>query len=378
MVNMRVFATTVTALILVSAFSGYYIHTLTGRIADLESQLSDWMRKYSQLDANYRELAERYSALNDQYNQLKVEHTDLQFRYERLSEDYKTLKSQYESLQSSYTQLQSQYQSLLSEYNDLTNRYTALNRSYTLLLNGYESLKLSYDQLHNKYNYFISWYNNLRNQVNTRIVPYLNNLTMFITPDDPLVVSLMYNVTGGWSNTSDWFEYWFDVYLLYKWVVDNIKYSHDSPEPVLPDVGETVFWRNSFWRFPNETIRDGTGDCEDMANLLASLILAYGGKRYKVWVMIVDFGGTGHAAVVLPVKGGEIAILDPAGKYYTSTSFGLLTARDVAEELQNYFRYWASAGYPNGRVYAIYSYNMYRTFNSNEEFIQYVKSITAS
>jgi len=475
MVSTKVFTITIAVLILVSVFSGYYIHILMGVIADLETQLSDWMRRYNQLNADYRELAERYSVLSNQYSQLKAKHTDLQSKYERLSEDYSTLKSQhedllgrysrleadyknlanqynallqdyqslsgrytvllqefselrknytalqnsyntlmaqynallrsynelktnYESLRSSYAQLQSQYQSLLSDYNDLMNRYVALNSSYTSLLNSYGSLKSNYEQLLsryndlaskystlyneytallNKYNYFINWYYNLANQVNVRISPYLENVTMFITPDDPLVVSLMYNVTGGWGNPSDWDEYWSDIFKLYKWVVNNIRYSYDSPEPLLPDVWGTVFWWNSFWRFPNETIRDGTGDCEDQANLLASLILAYNGKRYDVWALYVVFDNGAHVAVVIPVKGGKIAILDPAGMYYTSTWLGSLTAKDVATELQNYFQYWASGGYPNGRVYAIYSYNMYKKFNSNEEFIQYVRSVTS-
>jgi len=448
-----VFATTITVLILVSAFSGYYIHTLMSRIADLESQLSDWMRRYNQLKVEHADLQSRYERLSEDYSTLKSRYEDLLGRYRKLEADYEDLtnqynallqeyqslsgryasllqefselrenytalqnsyntlmaqysellksynelKSSYESLQSSYAQLQSQYQSLLSDYNDLMNRYAALNSSYASLLDAYGSLKSNYEELLsryndlasrytvlyneytallNKYNYFISWYNNLRKQVNVRINPYLENATMYITPDDPLVVSVMLSVTGGWSNPSDWNEAWSDMFRLYKWVVDNIRYSYDSPEPLLPDIGGTVFWRSEFWRFPNETIRDGTGDCEDMANLLASLILAHNGKRYNVWVMLVKFGDNGHALVVIPVKGGKIAILDPAGRYYTSI-YGTIAAKDVATELQNYFQYWASGGHPNGRVYAIYSYNMYRTFNSNEEFIQFVRSVTS-
>jgi len=104
------------------------------------------------------------------------------------------------------------------------------------------------------------------------------------------------------------------------------------------------------------------------------------GKRYYVWVLYVEFvkgnETVGHLAVALPVIGGKITILDPAGKYYTSTFLGSITAKDVATELQNYFSYWALSGYRNGKVYAIYSYNMYKIFNNNDEFIQYVKSVT--
>jgi len=389
---------------------------LSENYSALKSRYEDLLSRYNKLEADYENLVNQYNALLQEYQSLSGRHatllqefselqenyTALQSRYDALMlqysellKSYNELKSSYESLRSSYAQLQSQYQSLLSDYNDLMNRYTALNRSYTSLLDAYGSLRSSYEELLNryndlasrytvlyneytallnKYNYFIAWYSNLRNQVNVRIRPYLNNVTMYITPDDPLVVSLMLSVTGGWSNPSDMSEAWSDMYKLYKWVVDNIMYSYDSPEPLLPDIGGSVIWWNEFWRFPNETIRDRTGDCEDMANLLASLILAHNGKKYEVWVMLIDFGSSGHAAVVIPVKGGKIAILDPAGRYYTSTWYGSLTARDVAEELQRYFQHWGLSG----RVVAIYSYNMYRTFNSNEEFIQYVRSVTGT
>jgi len=102
------------------------------------------------------------------------------------------------------------------------------------------------------------------------------------------------------------------------------------------------------------------------------------GKRYYVWVLYVEFvkgnETVGRLAVALPVAGGKITILDPAGKYYTSTFFGSITVRDVVTELQNYFSYWISSEYRNSKVYAIYSYNMYKIFNN--DFIHYVKSIT--
>jgi len=382
----------------------------------LKSQYEDLFSRYNKLEADYKHLANQYNALLQEYQSLSSRHaallqefselrenyTALQSRYDVLAlqynellKSYNELKSSYESLQTSYAQLQSQYQSLMSDYNNLVNRYRSLNSSYASLLDAYGSLKSSYEQLLsryndlaskytalyndytvllNKYNYFISWYNNIKNQVNVRIKPYLSNMTKFVTPDDPTVVSLMLSVTGGWSNPSDMGEAWSDMYKLYKWVVDNIMYSYDSPEPLLPDIGGSVIWRDELWRYPNETIRAGTGDCEDMANLLASLILAHNGKKYGVWVMLIDFGDSGHAAVVIPVKGGKIAILDPAGRYYTSTWYGSLTSRDATEELQKYFQHWGLSG----RVYAVYSYNMYKTFNSNEEFIQYVRNVTSA
>jgi len=412
-----VFAISTLIVVLVAIISGYYINIQAGRIRELESQLNTWMNNYNQLYSEHQDLIDRYNKLSRDYNSLQSDynrlsadyknllnkHVALSQAYDALSANYTalmqaykaldtnytvlqnayaSLKSNYDSLNANYTALQSAYAALKADYDtlqvqykDLSSKYNSLNASYTALLNNYTMLKAGYDQLYSEYTSLIDWYNAIRDQVNFRSLPPIEKMPMYITPDDPAVVSTMYSVTGGWGRLNDWNEFWSDVYKLYKWVKDNIIYSYDSPEPVLPEIGGTLAWRDEFFRFPNETLRDGTGDCEDMANLLASLILAYNGKVYNVWVMIVYFDDGGHATVVIPVSGGMITIVDPAGHYYTS-SFGVITARDVATELQNYFNYWASAGHKNGRVYAIYSYNMYKVFNSNQEFIDYVRSST--
>jgi len=377
-----VFAISILIVVLVAIISGYYINVQAGRIRELESQLNTWMNNYNQLYSEHQELTKKYNELTtdyntllDNYNRLSADYKDLSSRYTELTQEFNALNANYTALQGMYASLKSSYESLQNQYQTLSTEYNLLNTNYITLVNSYNALKAERDQLYSEYTRFIDWYNTMRDQVNSRSIPSLENMTKYITPDDPAVISSMYSITGGWSNPGDWNEYWSDVYKLYKWVADNIMYSYDSPEPVLPGIGGYLAWRDDFWRFPNETLRDGTGDCEDMANLLASLILAYNGKRYYVWAIYIVFDNSAHVAVALPVQGGMLTILDPAGHYYTS-SYGSITARDVATELQKYFNYWASAGYPNGRVYAIYSYNIYKVFNSTQEFIQYVKSLS--
>jgi len=202
----------------------------------------------------------------------------------------------------------------------------------------------------------------------------------FVTPDDPSVSLLVIQVTGGWSDTSNWNEYWSDVKRMYDWVVDNIKYAPDSPSPVLPSIEGSLSWRNEFWRFPNETIRDKAGDCEDMANLLVSMIRNYGHKRYAEWSIVIEFEKDSntekHVAVAMPCTGSELVILDPAGKYYTRDELGNLVSKKASEALQDWFNYWETQGYRNPKVICIFSDYMYKEFSSNEEFINYVRSLT--
>ena len=67
-----------------------------------------------------------------------------------------------------------------------------------------------------------------------------------------------------------------DVWALFDWVCRNIDYTHD--------IGEA-------WRFPSETIRAKSGDCEDSAILLTSLLLNF----TDCYVGVGTYRGYGHA-----------------------------------------------------------------------------------
>ena len=60
---------------------------------------------------------------------------------------------------------------------------------------------------------------------------------------------------------------WKRVFRLKEWVKRNIK--------AKPEKGE-------FWKFPFETLRDKEGDCEDLAILLANLLIASGIEAWRV------------------------------------------------------------------------------------------------
>ncbi|MBU4502898.1 MAG: transglutaminase family protein [Nanoarchaeota archaeon] len=55
--------------------------------------------------------------------------------------------------------------------------------------------------------------------------------------------------------------------------------------------------RPDYWQFSAQTLRLGTGDCEDTSFLLASILLAMGIKEDDVCVVIGRWHGGGHAWV---------------------------------------------------------------------------------
>jgi hypothetical protein len=308
--------------------------------------------KYQSLNTAFINVSSELSEVQNSYNILLAEHEDLSRNYASLEEDYSTLEESYRKLGGDYAYLKTQY-------DDLSLRYERLNSEYSLALEEKESIE--------------AWYSSLRKDVNVR-QGFGEDKEAFITPSDAEVKRIVLETTGGWSNPSDWNEFWSDLKRLYDWVVDNVAYSYDPPSPVLPDIEGELYWRDECYRFPNETIRQKYGDCEDQAILLASAILSYSNEKYSIWVVewVSISSSVGHVAVAIPVEGGKLTILDPTGRFYTSNTVGKVGSKDARLAVGEWLDYWRGQGYPDARINVAFSKNLYREFASNEEFIQWV------
>ena len=75
------------------------------------------------------------------------------------------------------------------------------------------------------------------------------------------------------------------MHQAFDFVIANIKYEKDM----------RIYNRRDVWQFPFETLRMGTGDCEDMAFLLASILIALGFRNTRVGLGTRK--GEGHAWV---------------------------------------------------------------------------------
>lgn len=130
----------------------------------------------------------------------------------------------------------------------------------------------------------------LKEQISTYEKLKKYDMTVFITPDSEKIKSFSNEISTN------------DPTQIYKFVRDEIKYTEDYL---------TYDYRFEYWQFPEETLRLRTGDCEDQAILLCTLLRAkgYGPDDVKV-VFGLTSSNTGHAWVELFYAGNWV-VFDP-------------------------------------------------------------------
>ena len=108
-----------------------------------------------------------------------------------------------------------------------------------------------------------------------------DHVRFYITPNHPTIQNQLQTTTT-------------DLNTIYNWVAKNIQYQYDS------DIHET----EEYWQFPQETLTLKTGDCEDQAFLLCSLIRASGTKVEDIFVALGTIENQGHAWVIIRTQLG--------------------------------------------------------------------------
>jgi len=285
---------------------------------------------------------------------------------------YLSLNSRFDTLNVDYKSLTSEHQNLTNDYDTLTNQYSALQSAHSTLQDSYDSIQTNYNSLQSNYNSYVSSYNTLKNQVNFRTLQ--SGVKDFITPKDAIVKNKVVQITGGWSNPSDWNEYWTDVKVMYDWVVNNVEYRSDGLYPVIPsEPSGNVDYREEMWQFPSETLDLLQGDCEDMAILLTSMILSYNGENYWTECITLEGSTSGHVGVQMLVAGDKLTIFDPAGKYYTQTS-GNIDSKDVSTEISNWLNYWKPEMGSDVYVDRVFSDDLDKSFSSTSEYTSWMIS----
>lgn len=294
------------------------------------------------------------------------------FLYLSLNSSYNTLNANHKSLTSEHQNLRNNYDTLTNQYSTLQSEHSTLQDSYDSLQTHHDSLQSDYNSLQSNYNSYVSSYDNLRNQINKRTLEF--NVTDFITPNDPSVQNRVFQITGGWSNPSDWNECWDDVKTMYDWVVNNIEYRSDGLFPVIPTTPSgDLEYRDEMWQFPSETLDLLQGDCEDMAILLTSMILSYNGEKYWTECITIEGSTSGHVGVQMLVAGDKLTILDPAGKYYTQTS-GYIDSKDISTEINNWLNYWKPEMGSDVHVDRVFSNYLDKSFSSTSEYTSWMYS----
>jgi hypothetical protein len=268
-----------------------------------------------------------------------------------------TLVNQSKNMERELQTAKIQLSSTRDQLEDIKSRYSLTQNQLTLAQNDKTQM--------------LNQYASLREQIILRR-GIRQDSQKYITPENANVSLTVKNVAGIYSEDNN--EKWRDYEALYRWVVTNIKYSYDSYLPILPiTLSGNLTWREGFWRMPEETLADKTGDCEDMANLLTSMILNYNRHQYSVWSIEIESNEVGHIAVAIPVVGNNLVILDPAGNYYTGKNEGYLLSLGVDSAIQDWLLYWKQV-MPNAKVGYVFSDSFYKDFSNTQEFINWVKN----
>lgn len=119
----------------------------------------------------------------------------------------------------------------------------------------------------------------------------------YITPDDPEVKAAVNDILSG-----EWRWAYNDFNALREWVATHVSYQSDR----------NVHGVSDCWQLPAETLELGTGDCEDFAILLCTLLRANGVPANQVYVAVgVSEDKTYHAYLVEKWYKGIWRVIEP-------------------------------------------------------------------
>jgi cell division protein FtsB len=241
------------------------------------------------------------------------------------------------------------------EYTDIVGENDRLGYSLTVLQRDHEELLEGYGE-------YVDQFTQIRGEINSR-VGIDGNLSRFVTPQDPAVVGLMLEITGGYEDPGSMDELWGDYGALYDWVTRRIKEELDSPYPyIYADSSRQVGWVKHSVRYPNETLADLSGDCEDQAILLLSMMMAYS-DRLEKWSISIDWEGGGHVAVAYPSGDGGLVILDPTRDYRSNS---LVAGEPASVSLGEWIGRFSHEG---AYVNSVYDDEMFLEFKSTADFL---------
>jgi hypothetical protein len=132
-------------------------------------------------------------------------------------------------------------------------------------------------------------------------------MKQYITPSDPKIQAVVQDIlSGSWRWAYDDFE------ALRQWVWAHVSYRSDSE----------IHGSSDYWQLPAETLELGTGDCEDYAILLCTLLRAYGVPADQVYVALgCSNSGSCHAYLLERYYTGIWRVVEPQAELCTTLLF---------------------------------------------------------
>jgi len=286
--------------------------TYEPRIADLQTTLSTTRNQLTTLDTNY-------NALGNDYDQLSTDHSSLTLSHSGLEAEHSSLMWNYSSLQRKHADLASYYKGLsenVTELYDLLYSYSSVPEVFPRTLNEDELQKTA---------------------------------------------EAVLSATGG--STDRWSSY----ERIYDYIVSNVDYARDIDMPYpstyrhidfdgfdyITEFKVTTF--RNYVQTSSLTLEIKQGDCDDQAVLAYAMVKYYminiAESEYSLYIAFVEFSdGSAHLAVMLPVEGSQLCIIDPAGKYLTSR-WGSIASKEALSELHS--NHWQPSSIENIELYDV-------------------------
>jgi len=293
--RVKLLGSLVLIMIIIFSFGSVYIY-YEGILSDKEDKIDD--------------LEDEVEDLFDQIN-------DMDEDFSALQQDYNDLNGQYDALYQEKLEADQSYDQLVTDYYDM-------EWELTRLIDEYASLQSSY-------NNFDQWQDHV-----TYYRVYFSDMYFW--------QYATYSILSYWKSlekdTSEYYQYPIeDMRTLNSFIVYNDTWSlidqisdelwklssgeEDYAEIALDFVHNAIFYmsdkestgQDEFWRYPDETLFDKVGDCEDTAFLYASLLRAKG-----IPAVIIEYSD--HLAVGVGLEGfiGTYYVYEGKKYFYAETT----------------------------------------------------------
>ena len=330
------------AMLLVGGGGGYFVSSgmYTPQITSLQGQLTASQQETTSLNTNNQGLSQEKAMLQTSLAQLQSDYASLQSTHTNLQADYATLSSQYDTLSAGvdtgFASLSADYIQLQKDYNDLSTLVS--NNVYgtpgdTQMLNHLKTLTLAVRSLNSTLWNYCNEVSSFRRTLTTgevlkmetpvRSRNWFNQQTL-----GPSI--RRYTITSPrTSSTSMMLSIPYISFYTYL-DVNGVRYLTDFEVETIANYVQTPEW----------TLTQKQGDCDDQAALEYAMLRYYNkyiaGTDYNLYLTELDFSdGSSHVAVFMPVTGGKLTILDPAGNYLTKTG-STIASKAAASELDAY------------------------------------------
>lgn len=246
-----------------------------------------------------------FVVLKQQVIPVREQYQSLQYRYERLEEEYSSLSDRLFKLRQSHQRLEEKYRELNASYATLMEEKAGLEAevaSLRKLLERYQKIYAEYLILKGRASAIIG--REVRGGEDVQRV-----LRMPPTKEVLEVVSELGLRRD--MNSSE------KARRVMEWLALNTQYLSDDYIVVVRNQGVTRLPEHIL--APNETLKRGGGDCEDLAILAYALLKQALREDEDLYIITWNNGYYGHVAVLYGSKDRYI-ILDPGAGYATNST----------------------------------------------------------